>query len=139
MIVRKCWHCQNQFEFWKKKSRILIPCKFRKSHQISLNVDELLKRYKTKYPWGAVPSPREVRIKKISNTIRELSLLQCPCKVLKKDLYCAGLFQRDKIFLRDACFSDMLWLLIISSFYHYLIIIFLYYQTYLEPSTYLLV
>ena len=40
---------QNPVQILKKNLRILIPDKFRKSHQISWNLDDLLKSYKAKF------------------------------------------------------------------------------------------
>ena len=52
--MKKCWHCKNQFEFWKKKttSEYESQINFRKSHQISWNLDEILKSCKAKYTRG---------------------------------------------------------------------------------------
>ena len=65
--VKKCWHCKNHFEFWKTlkispNSGHQIQVK-NLSHQISWNLDELLKSYKTKYTREAVSLPGLIRVK----------------------------------------------------------------------------
>ena len=58
LVVRKCCNCKNQFNVWKKKSKYIFKIDFRKGHQISWNLDELIKSYKAKFTRGAIsPSP----------------------------------------------------------------------------------
>ena len=55
--VKKCWHCKNT-----PNSGHQIQVK-NLSHQISWNLDELLKSYKTKYTRRAVSLPGLIRVK----------------------------------------------------------------------------